>query len=673
MNTRAKRRATYRTTQDAIRNSRRRSSLGVLAEDEAIKHHDAEQEIGRPFRRRDDHSLSHAKSLYGAIESEATRELKWSQYWWRARESWPWLVAYVDCTAFEAILACPIIINAVTIGLAADCGNRCSQEQLQQYAMLSPRIMYEGKEASRIYQCVYPPKCPDFVYDLCHWLDMLFCTIFIIEWFLRIGVFGPKYLKSVVAIVDSLLVWGTGAALVFILEPVGVDVRYIRTFQVFRTCRLIRIARVIRLMPRFKEMWLLVRGLADCFMTLFWSGILILFVLYFFGILSLEMIGRARTDGGRSLWWDDTQEVHLLARTSFDSLESSMFTLVQFMTLDNWSKVVRSINEVYSGSILFFIGFIMITTFVLLNLVTAVVVNNAMEISVHDEEQSAMLQDIEDQAQIAALGVSFKDLDSDGSNTLSREEFMQAFRIPELANKFAVLNITERDLADLYNLLDTQDGSGEIELHEFTYGLNRLKGAAKSKDMHTSIRHVQRIQNIVTLLLSASDKHGSFRPLESESNAAPTSKTIQTQEAPPVAPAFDAAAFTRKVEKMANKQAQNLSAVFEEAIKQLQPQQMSRMFQSPALPPTVPSAPGSVVPRSVPSGPSAAHIRDIDTCIQTLSNIEEWSRAATVRMDSINEALRREPELTCVRNELAEQHDLGRGRHEVHREHRGDL
>ncbi|HSK39163.1 MAG TPA: ion transporter, partial [Arenibaculum sp.] len=67
----------------------------------------------------------------------------------------------------------------------------------------------------------------------------------------------------------------------------------------------------------------------------------------------------------------------------FGSLPASVYTLFQVMTLESWSMgIVRPVMEVHPYAWLFFIPFIAIATFTMLNLFIAVVVN-AMQ-SEHD-------------------------------------------------------------------------------------------------------------------------------------------------------------------------------------------------------------------------------------------------------------------------------------------------
>jgi voltage-gated sodium channel len=72
----------------------------------------------------------------------------------------------------------------------------------------------------------------------------------------------------------------------------------------------------------------------------------------------------------------------------FGTLGESLYTLFQVMTLESWSMgIVRPVLEVHPYAWLFFVPFILVTAFTMLNLFIAVIVN-AMQ-SQHDDENRA--------------------------------------------------------------------------------------------------------------------------------------------------------------------------------------------------------------------------------------------------------------------------------------------
>ena len=70
----------------------------------------------------------------------------------------------------------------------------------------------------------------------------------------------------------------------------------------------------------------------------------------------------------------------------FGSIGASAYTLFQIMTLESWSMgIVRPVMETHTFAWAFFVPFILIATFTMLNLFIAVVVN-AMQSKYHEVE-----------------------------------------------------------------------------------------------------------------------------------------------------------------------------------------------------------------------------------------------------------------------------------------------
>ncbi|MCK4974505.1 MAG: ion transporter, partial [Sulfurimonas sp.] len=70
----------------------------------------------------------------------------------------------------------------------------------------------------------------------------------------------------------------------------------------------------------------------------------------------------------------------------FGTLGESFYTLFQIMTLESWSMgIVRPIMEAHPYAWMFFVPFIFIVTFIMVNLIVAVVVDAMAEINKSEE------------------------------------------------------------------------------------------------------------------------------------------------------------------------------------------------------------------------------------------------------------------------------------------------
>lgn len=74
----------------------------------------------------------------------------------------------------------------------------------------------------------------------------------------------------------------------------------------------------------------------------------------------------------------------------FGSLGASMYTLFQVMTLESWSMgIVRPVMEVYPLAWGFFVPFIVITSFAVLNLFIGIIVNSLQELQAAEQQSTA--------------------------------------------------------------------------------------------------------------------------------------------------------------------------------------------------------------------------------------------------------------------------------------------
>merc|ERR1719335_486606 len=213
--------------------------------------------------------------------------------------------------------------------------------------------------------------------------------------------------------------------------------------------------------------------------TMFWMMIIIVCLIYVFAIIATELIGKGV----------DFQEDGY-AMELFGDLLKSMFTLFQLMTLDTWADLIaRPIMKTQPELGLFFVFFVTVGVFVVMNLITAVIVENAFAIAKDDQEQAAKLNERNKIRELKSLSELFQEIDTDGSGKLTKKEFLTALGNPRVSHKLLLLEMTKEDLIEAWDLLD--DGDGELDISEFAGGLRRMKGEAKAKDVLDTVWRTQ--------------------------------------------------------------------------------------------------------------------------------------------------------------------------------------
>lgn len=135
--------------------------------------------------------------------------------------------------------------------------------------------------------------------------------------------------------------------------------------------RALRVLRVLRLMSIVPQMKKVVGALLYALPGMGSILAVLLLVYYVAAVMATKLFGAVFPD------W-------------FGSIGESMFSLFQIMTLEGWSMgIVRPVMEVYPLAWAFFVPFIVVTTFAVLNLFIALVVNS---MQLFQEETSQALK-----------------------------------------------------------------------------------------------------------------------------------------------------------------------------------------------------------------------------------------------------------------------------------------
>jgi len=384
---------------------------------------------------------------------------------------------FVHSMAFETAMGMIILANCVCIGVQVD---KCPPAD-------SIRFMGNDPENSA--------ECPHNALTL---LEHVFTVIFVAEFFARTRVFTWRYYLSPANLMDAMLVWVTGVLFQWVMPLLNISAggSAARSLTIFRAFRLMRLARVVRTLPQFKEMWLLLRGLLDSGRTLLWTAVVFLFVDFVFGVVFMMVIADSPhysgqqdkyldcvAAGGPACETSAEKAAAKMVQKYFPSLEMTMFTLFQVMTGDSWAEAIARPTDVNQpGTFYLFVCYVLVASFVLLNLVTAVIVDNALAVSKEDEENQLKEKRDRDKANFAKLNGLFQQLDADGSGELSMEELDDSFQDPEIKDKFALLDLSEEQAKELFNLLDV-GGDGALSTDEFINGMTKVKQEPKSWDL----------------------------------------------------------------------------------------------------------------------------------------------------------------------------------------------
>jgi Ca2+-binding EF-hand superfamily protein len=313
-------------------------------------------------------------------------------------------------------------------------------------------------------------------------LEHFFLVFFLFEVMLRCMAYGWTWIFKWQNLTDFIFLVFIPVLNSWVLIPSGVQSSFLRNLQILRIFRMVRLVRMVKTWPAFREMWVMLRGLIECGRTLFWTYVMILCLLFLFSIVAVDFIA----DHPAFIHDDATQDL-------FGTLPDAMFTLMQVMTLDSWTFIARPMMMKLRWVSLYFVALILLVVMVLLNLITAVIVENAFSIVQEDEDAALREKEKMKELEIEKFRVMFKEMDTDGGGTLSFQEFEDSMDLPAVQTAFKALEIEQSELSELWELLD--DGDDAVTIDEFCEGLRKIQSEVKAKEIMECIRKMRQLHN----------------------------------------------------------------------------------------------------------------------------------------------------------------------------------
>jgi len=191
-------------------------------------------------------------------------------------------------------------------------------------------------------------------------VDKIALTIFTLELMGKLLVYRFNFFKDGWNVFDFIIV-------VVSLIPASGPFSVLRAFRIFRTLRLLSIVPSMRRI--IQAIFISIPGILSV-------GTIIILIFYISSVLTTNFFGNSFYE------W-------------FGTIGNSMYTLFQIMTLESWSMgIVRPVMKEYPLAWLFFVPFILVTTFAILNLFIGIIVDAMQQISGDDKGDDLIEKDM---------------------------------------------------------------------------------------------------------------------------------------------------------------------------------------------------------------------------------------------------------------------------------------
>jgi len=187
-------------------------------------------------------------------------------------------------------------------------------------------------------------------------LDAVFLWIFTVEIGVRIYAFRGRFFRDPWGLFDLAVV---AIAWMPATGPLAV----------LRALRVLRVLRLISMIPRLR---IVVEAMLHAIPGIGAVGLLLVIVYYVCAVIATKLFGPSHPE-------------------FFGTIGESMYSLFQIMTLESWSMgIVRPVMQASPQAWLFFVPFILVTTFVVLNLFIGIIVESIQTLrKQHDRAEEA--------------------------------------------------------------------------------------------------------------------------------------------------------------------------------------------------------------------------------------------------------------------------------------------
>jgi voltage-gated sodium channel len=192
-------------------------------------------------------------------------------------------------------------------------------------------------------------------------IDAALLWVFTAELALRVYAFRGRFFRDP---------WG-----LFDLAVVGIA--WLPATGALSVLRALRILRVLRLVSVVPSLRVVVEAMLAALPGMGSIVLLMALLFYVFAVMAVKLYG------------EDMPE-------AFGTLGASLFTLFQLMTLDDWANIVKPAMERHPLALLFFLPFILVATFVVLNLFIGVIVESIQ--SLREEREAAEMAEAREEA-----------------------------------------------------------------------------------------------------------------------------------------------------------------------------------------------------------------------------------------------------------------------------------
>lgn len=247
-------------------------------------------------------------------------------------------------------------------------------------------------------------------------------------------------------------------------------------FGIVRFLMLSRLLRIGRVLKIINPLYDCVNLLMDMMNTFIWILSLIFVFCFVLAIILTRLLGH-----GLAVKTQDA-ELRAKVQSMFEDIPTSLFTLFQLTTAEDWSLIAYPVVQVFGIWRYFFVVFITFMSWTMLSLLTAVASETMIAFSSYKKEEEKIYQEIQRHSFTTFLCKEFLAVDTDGNHVLDKQEFTELMSRPSMMEEMKShgINLADQDLVRTWDTFDIDD-SGELSIDELVTGFAYLQESLAMK------------------------------------------------------------------------------------------------------------------------------------------------------------------------------------------------
>ncbi|CAE7479501.1 CACNA1S [Symbiodinium necroappetens] len=321
-------------------------------------------------------------------------------------------------------------------------------------------------------------------------LDTLYTLVFFAELLVRLSAYGGDFFWG-----PKGLFWNYLDVIIVCPSMVQLAIRVIwqsdddngggslTVVRVLRITRVFRVIRVVKVMKFVRSLRQLVESIMHTMKSLAWSMLLLVAIIYVFAIMFTDASIAHMADNPTSVLNPELSQ-------SWGTLHASMHTLFRAVSGGfDWGGTAAALGDVHWAWMYLFTAYIAFCMFAVLNVMTGIFCQVAVESSRNDPQFLMQHLLAEKDRQTDLIRNLFRIFDRERRGYIALTELEDKFNDETAQGMMGLLEIYPESSWSLFKKLD-ENADGRLNEDEFVNGIFKLKGVTKSWDVEEILQDV---------------------------------------------------------------------------------------------------------------------------------------------------------------------------------------